>query len=98
MKAKESFSVHGDNLMKKIKELIEEGNATKITINDSEGKEIMSFPVTVGVVGILIAPVFAAIGAVAALIGDCVITVERNVVERSVSSDICEESDHLNQY
>lgn len=92
MKASESFSVHGDNLMKKIKELIHEGNARKITIHDKEGKEIMSFPITVGVVGVLIAPVFAAVGAVAALIGDCIIT-----VEREVPADIDDQSDHLNQ-
>ena len=73
----ESFTAHGENLIKKVKELIEEGNVRKISIHDKEGKEIMSFPLTFGVVGAVIAPVLAAIGAVAALIGDCTITVER---------------------
>ena len=74
---KESFSIHGENLLKKVKELIEEGNIRKITIHDKTGKELMSFPLTVGVVGAVFAPVLAAIGAIAALIGECTITVER---------------------
>ena len=74
---KESFSIHGENLLKKIKELIAEGNVRKITITEKSGKELMSFPLTVGVVGMLLAPVLAAVGAVAALVGECTITVER---------------------
>lgn len=75
---KESFKVNGENLLKKIKEIIEEGNVRKITIHDKAGKELMSFPLTIGVVGALVAPVFAAIGAVAALVGECSITVEKD--------------------
>jgi hypothetical protein len=74
---KESFRVSGESLLNKIKELIKEGNIRKISIHDHAGKEIMSFPLTLGVVGTLIAPVLAAIGALAALVGDCSITVER---------------------
>lgn len=74
---KESFKINGEALLKKVKELIEEGNIRKISIHDKDGKEIMSFPLTVGVVGAVFAPVLAAIGAVAALIGECTITVER---------------------
>lgn len=74
---KESFKVNGENLLKKIKEIIAEGNVRKITIHDKHDKELMSFPLTLGVVGALVAPVFAAIGAVAALVGECSITVER---------------------
>ena len=74
---KESFRVNGEILLNKIKELIREGNVRKISIHDHSGKEIMSFPLTLGVVGTVIAPVLAAIGALAALIGDCSITVER---------------------
>lgn len=74
---KESFNIHGENLLKKIKELIDEGNVRKITITEKSGRELMSFPLTLGVVGVLIAPVLAAIGAVAALVGECTITVER---------------------
>ena len=78
MQKKESFFVSGENLLKKIKELIAEGNIRKITITDKSGKEIMSFPVTVGVVGALFAPILAAVGALAALITECSITVERD--------------------
>jgi CBS domain-containing protein len=74
---KESFSIHGENLLKKVKELIEEGNVRKITIIDKSGKELASFPLTVGVVGALLLPMLAAIGALAALITECTITVER---------------------
>ncbi len=76
---KESFKINGEGLLKKVKELIEEGSIRKITIHDKTGKELMSFPLTIGVVGALVAPVLAAIGAVAALIGECTITVEREV-------------------
>ena len=74
---KETFIVNGEQLLKKIKDLIEEGNVRKITIHDKTGKEIMSFPLTIGVVGAVLAPVLAAVGAVAALIGECTISVER---------------------
>jgi diacylglycerol kinase family enzyme len=77
MTTKETFTLHGENLLKKVKELIAEGNIRKITITDKEGKDLMSFPLTIGVVGALFAPVLAAIGAVAALIGECSIVVER---------------------
>jgi hypothetical protein len=78
MTTKESFNINGENLLKKVKELINEGNVTRITITDKGGKDIASFPLTIGVVGILLAPVLAAIGAIAALIGECSITVERD--------------------
>lgn len=78
---KESFKINGENLLKKIKELIEEGKVRKITIHDKEGKELMSFPLTIGVVGAVIAPVLAAVGALAAIIGECSITIEREEKE-----------------
>jgi len=74
---KESFTVNGEQLLKKIKDLIAEGNIRKITIQDKTGKEIMSFPLTIGVVGAVLLPVLAAVGAAAALIGECTISVER---------------------
>ncbi|MEI2271266.1 DUF4342 domain-containing protein [Sphingobacterium sp. ML3W] len=75
---KETFQINGENLLQKIKEIIAEGNVNKISISDKHGKEIMSFPITVGALGLILAPVFAAIGAVAALLTECTITVERN--------------------
>jgi hypothetical protein len=78
---KETFIVHGENLLKKIKELIEEGNVRKITITEKNGKELMSFPLTFGVVGVALAPVLAAVGALAALLSECTISIEREVAE-----------------
>ncbi|MEO8711976.1 MAG: DUF4342 domain-containing protein [Parafilimonas sp.] len=75
---KESFKINGESLLKKVKELIAEGNVRKITIHEKSGKELMSFPLTIGVVGAVFLPVLAAVGAVAALVGECTITVERD--------------------
>lgn len=77
MNAKEYFTIKGEHLLQKIKELIEEGNVRRITITDKSGKELMTFPLTIGVVGAVLAPVLAAIGALAAIIGECTIAVER---------------------
>jgi hypothetical protein len=74
---KESFSINGDKIVEKIKELINEGNIRKIIIQNKEGKELMSVPLTIGVVGAVFAPVLAGIGAMAALLGECTIIVER---------------------
>lgn len=81
MKAKEFFTINGEHLLQKVKELIEEGNVRRITITDKSGKELLTFPLTIGVVGAVIAPVLAAVGALAALIGECTITVEREEKE-----------------
>jgi len=73
----EEFTINGEDLLAKIKEIIKQGNAKKITVRGKDGNEIISFPVTVGVAGILLAPVFAAVGAIAALATECTIVVER---------------------
>jgi len=75
---KESFHVTGENLLKKVKELIAEGNVRKITILDRNEKELASFPLVFGIVGVLILPVLVAVGAIAAVIGECKILVERD--------------------
>ena len=75
---KETFKIKGEHLLNKVKDLIEEGNTRKISIHDKEGKELMSFPLTLGVVGTFFAPILAAVGALAALIGECAITVEKD--------------------
>jgi Domain of unknown function (DUF4342) len=74
---KETFSAKGEEILNKIDEVIKEGNVRKISIHNKEGKELMSFPLTIGVVGAVLAPVLAAVGALAALIGECDISVER---------------------
>lgn len=78
MKKKENtFKVKGEKLLEKINRLIEEGNIREITISDKNGKTILVFPLTVGVVGAALAPPLAAIGAIAALVSECTIKVER---------------------
>ncbi len=73
----EEFRVEGEKLIAKIKELFHEGNVRRIIIKDREGKTIMEIPVTLGVVGALIAPQLAAIGAIAALLTEATIVVEK---------------------
>lgn len=74
---KDQFQVKGEELLKKFKELVKEGNVRRISIIDKKGKEIIEFPLTIGVVGAVISPVLAAVGAIAALVTECTIKVER---------------------
>jgi hypothetical protein len=73
----EEFQVNGDALLAKIKELLHEGNIRRILIKDEAGKTLIEFPVTIGVVGVFLAPQLAAIGAIAALVTKCTIVVEK---------------------
>src|SRR6187455_3566660 len=77
---KETFKVQGEKVLNKVKEVVKEGNVRKISIHEKDGRELMSFTLRLGVVGAVFAPVLAAVGALAALIGECSIDVER--VER----------------
>jgi hypothetical protein len=76
-KIEETFKVKGEDLLAKVKQLVKEGNVRKISIKDKNGKTLVEFPLTVGVVGVLLIPVWAAVGAIAALVTECSITVER---------------------
>jgi hypothetical protein len=73
----ESFKVSGDELMAKIKEIIKEGNARKIIIKNEKDEIIMEFPLTIGAIGVVLAPIFAAVGTLAALATNCTIIVEK---------------------
>jgi len=73
----EEFRVNGEELLAKIKELIHEGNIRRIIIKDRDGKTMIEFPLTFGVVGAVLAPTLAAVGAVAALIGEATVVVEK---------------------
>lgn len=75
---RERYKVSGDQLLSKVKELIREGNVRRITIRNEEGRVLLEIPLSVGVVGTLLAPPFAAIGAMAALVASCSIEVERH--------------------
>jgi len=76
-KKKETFKVKGEDLLQKIKELIKEGNIRQITIKNKNGKVLVIIPLTAGVVAAAIAPILAAVGAIAALVTECTIKVER---------------------
>jgi hypothetical protein len=73
----EEHHVDGDDLLHKVKELVHEGNIRRIIIKNEEGERLIEIPLTLGVVGIALLPVWAAIGAVAALVADCTIVVEK---------------------
>ena len=74
----EEFKVTGDAVISKIKESIHEGNVRRIILKDEHGKTFIEIPLTIGVVGVLLVPVWAAIGAIAALAADMTILVERD--------------------
>lgn len=73
----EEFSVNGEDLLAKIKEIIHEGNIRRIIIKNKDGGTVMEIPVTLGVVGALLAPQLAAIGAIAALVTEATVVVEK---------------------
>ncbi len=73
----EEYQIDGDQLVAKVKELVHEGQIRRITIKDDEGKTLIEIPLTFGVVGALLLPVWAALGAIAALVTDCTIVVEK---------------------
>jgi hypothetical protein len=74
---REEFTVSSDNLIERVKELLHEGNVTRIIIKDEKGRVLLEIPATVGVIGAIIAPWLAALGVIAALATNCRIVVER---------------------
>ena len=73
----EEFSISGDELLAKAKELIHEGNVRRLIIKNEDGRTLVEIPLTFGVIGAALLPIFAAIGAIAALATRCTIVVER---------------------
>jgi hypothetical protein len=74
---KEEFRIKGEELVEKIKQLIHEGNVRRLIIKDEEGKVYLEIPVTFGLIGALIAPMLAAVGAVAAMVANLKVEVIR---------------------
>ena len=74
---KEEFTISGDKIVEKVKEIINEGNARRIIIKNEKEEIVAEFPLTAGAVGVLIAPALAALGAIAALLTKCTLVVER---------------------
>lgn len=73
----EEFQISGEDVVSFIKKIIQEGNARRIIIKNEAGETMVEFPVTIGAVGALIAPLLAAAGAAAALVAKCTIVVEK---------------------
>ena len=73
----EEFSVAADDVLKRVQELLHEGNVTRIVVKDEGGRQLLEIPATVGVVGAILAPWMAALGVVAAIATRCTIVVEK---------------------
>ena len=73
----EEFSVNGDEILAKVKQLIREGNIRRVIIKDKTGRILVEFPLTIGVVGAALSPMLVAIGAVAALVSEATVVVEK---------------------
>jgi len=71
----EQFKVSGEEVVKKVKELIHEGNIRRIIIKNEKGESLLEMPLTIGAVGAVLLPVLAAVGALAALLTNCTIVV-----------------------
>jgi hypothetical protein len=74
----EQFKVHGKDLGAKIQELIHEGNVRRIVIKDESGHTFMEIPLTVAAIGVVAAPLLAAVGAIATMVAKFDVVVERN--------------------
>lgn len=73
----EEFRVNGGEILNKVKEVIHQGNVRRIILKDEHGKTFLEIPLTVGVVGAIVAPILAAVGAIAALASNLTIVVEK---------------------
>lgn len=73
----EEYPVSADDLVSRVKELIDEGNVRRIIVRSQTGDTLIEIPMTIGVIGALLAPYLAALGAIAAIVTRCTIAVER---------------------
>ena len=74
---REEFNVSASNLVDRVKELLHEGNVTRIIVKDEKGRGLLEIPATIGVIGTVLAPWLAALGVIAVLVTNCKIVVER---------------------
>jgi hypothetical protein len=84
---KESFKVAADQLVDAVKKLLHEGNVRRIVIKQ-DGRTVAEFPLTVGVIGAVFAPVLAAVGALAAVLTDCTLEVEREAADDKTNQHV----------
>jgi len=76
----EELTIDGERLVSTVKELVRQGNIRRISIVNRDGRTLIEIPLTLGVIGALLLPTLAAVGAIAALVTECRIVIER--VER----------------
>ena len=76
---KEDIKLKGEELLKKVKEIINAGNVRKITIKNKDGHTVLALPLTISAIGVVLAPMLTAVSAVAALLTECQITIERDI-------------------
>jgi hypothetical protein len=91
---KESFKVAGNQMLDAVKRLIHQGNIRRVIIKQ-DARVVAEFPLTVGVIGTVLAPVLAAIGAIAAYMNECTIEVERVVDTTKEAADVAQKGDHV---
>jgi uncharacterized membrane protein YvbJ len=75
--SREEFTVSGDDLIERIRQLLHEGNVTRVIVKDVNDRVLLEIPATIGVIGVVVAPWLAALGVIAALVTRCKIVVER---------------------
>ena len=73
----EEYSVNSDDLIERVKELLHEGNVTRIIVKNEKEETLLEIPATIGVIGVVLVPWLAALGAIAALVTRCKIVVEK---------------------
>ena len=73
----EELTISGEKLVSTVKEIIRQGNVRRIGVRNKNGETLFEMPLTLGVVGVLLLPTLAALGAIAALVTECTIVVER---------------------
>lgn len=83
----EEFRVSGEAVLSKVKELVREGNVRRITIKNEEGRTLIEIPLTIGVIGTVLLPVWAAIGAIAALAANLTLAVERRAPQEAATTE-----------
>ena len=82
----EELQVVGEQLLTKVKELVHEGNVRRIILKDEHGNTYLEIPLNIAAVGVLAAPLLAALGAIAALVANCTLVVERSAEKKDGGS------------
>ena len=85
---KNEFKVNGKDLLNKIEEIIKEGNIRRIIIKNDEGKTFIEIPLTIGIIGVLAAPVMAAVGALAGIVANFTVEVIRKEQDKDDNTEV----------